>query len=95
MLLEGEVVIIAEWADAAGTTLRIQDFQLQGRSFIPLFSDDAQFIQQMANTPFAEKGLAIDCKELIRRLHGDELLILNPGTDQQVQFDKEDFEPFL
>jgi hypothetical protein len=95
MLLEQPIIIIGSWADAEGTHLRIQDFKLQGESFIPFFSDKNQFWGQLGASPFFDKGLEIDCRLVIPMLHGDELLILNPGSTAPVQLRKMDFEPFL
>ena len=94
-LMAGSVIVIGQWADAGQTQLRIQDFRLQGRSFIPIFSDDGQFWEQMHATPFVNQGLSIDCPSLIRILRGDELLILNPGSGLAVQLDPDDFLQIL
>jgi hypothetical protein len=95
-LLAGQpVIVIGSWADAEATRLLIQDFKLQGRAFIPLFSDETHFWAELGSTPFWNKGLAVECKSLMSILHGDELLILNPGSRMPVQLCKADFEPYL
>ena len=95
LLLTQSVVIIGSWADAEGNQLLIQDFRLQGQRFIPLFSDEAQFWSQLSTTPFSSKGLTLECKSFIALLHGDELLILNPGSLAPVHLMRGDFQPFL
>jgi hypothetical protein len=95
MLADGSLIIIGSWTDAEGTHLRIQDFNLQGERFIPLFSDQTQFWGQLGGTPFLDKGLEIDCRALIPLLIGDEILILNPGSPSPVQLTKADFEPHI
>lgn len=95
LLLNRTVIIIGQWVDEEATKLRIQDFVLKGDSFIPLFSDQMQFWSQMGSTPYLNSGLEVPCRDLVERLNGDELLVLNPGTPTAVNLLKDDFEPFL
>ena len=94
-LLTHSVIVIGSWADDQATQLLIQDFSVAGHTFIPFFSDEAQFWSQMASTPFVNKGLSVECRSFIAMLFGDELLILNPGSAATVQLSRADFEPFL
>jgi hypothetical protein len=75
------VVIIATWDDAADRKIDIQDFVQDGRPFIPIFSDEARFEAEAAGSGFEDKGVRIRRDLLRDLLKGDELLILNPGSD--------------
>lgn len=74
------VVIIADAVDPASTSLRIQDFEKDGRSFIPIFSSEQAFKKLTKDSPFIDKGMSIDFDMLLGMLNGDETMILNPGS---------------
>ena len=83
-------LVIGSWSDAAGRSLRLQRFTAGGESFIPLFSDKDAFRQQVRGSGFERDGIAIDRDLLAATLHGDELLILDPGGPAPVRLRKRD-----
>jgi hypothetical protein len=88
--MQDQLVVIGGWNDPASRTLRLQDFIIDGRSFIPIFSDEATFKRQAAGTPFEQDGLVIDRALLLSVLRDDELLILNPADPDALKMTKAD-----
>lgn len=95
-LLGGHVFIIATWQDPKSNQITVQDFtDPQGRSFLPFFSDETHFRAETKGSGLEDKGVSIDCNIFISMLHGQEMLLLNPGSGTPVTLRKSDFEPFL
>lgn len=88
--MQNEIIVIGGWDDAEGRSLRLQDFVANGEKFIPIFSDEVAFKQQVQGSGFENAGLAIDRDLLAATLHGDELLILDPGGPDPVKLRKDD-----
>ena len=83
-------VIIATWEDGSSREIQIQYFIQNGELFMPIFSDDAHFKAEIAGSGFEDQGVRIR-KDFFRELlNGDELLILNPGSDSPQRLRKED-----
>lgn len=80
--MQDQVIVIGGWNDPAARSLRLQNFVVDGESFIPIFSDEAAFDRQVRGSGFEGNGLAIDRDLLLSILSGDELLILNPGDPE-------------
>jgi hypothetical protein len=74
------VVIIADWESDISRHITIQDFIQDGEAFIPVFSDVERFREEAAGSGFEDKGVLIKKDFLAQLLHGDEVLILNPGS---------------
>ena len=88
--MQDEIIVIGDWDDDQSTSLRLQDFASGGEAFIPIFSDEAQFKQQIRGSGFEDKGIAINRNLLVSLLRGDELLVLNPGGPNPVRMRKAD-----
>jgi hypothetical protein len=88
--MQNKVVVIGGWDGSDGRSLRLQNFVANGESFIPIFSDEAAFNQQVQGTGFEDAGLAIDRDLLFSVLHGDELLVLDPGGSNPMKLRKAD-----
>ena len=77
--LPEEVVIIARWQDEHSSDITIQDFVAEGRSFIPVFTDEMNFDSQIKGSGFEDQGVLIRTDVFLSILRGGELLIVNPG----------------
>ena len=74
-----KVVIIARVGPPESRDIAIQDFTINGEKVIPIFSDEAAFKQQTQGSKLRDQGIEIDVGLLLSMLHGDEILMLNPG----------------
>ena len=77
------VVIIARWDDPDSRAITQQDFVIDGRSVIPVFSDEATFRAEIAGSGFEKQGVAVDLAFLASLLRGDEVLLLNPASTRR------------
>jgi len=80
MLLPDEIIVIGSWSDGDEKSLRIQNFVVDGETFIPIFSDEPTFRQLTLGSGYEASGVGVDRMFLARLLRGDELLVLNPGS---------------
>jgi hypothetical protein len=74
------LVVIARWGSPDGHEITLQDFVADGRSFIPIFSDEARFKAEAVGSGFENQGVVIDTALLASILTGEETLVLNPGS---------------
>lgn len=88
--MRDEIIVIGSWENNESRSLRLQDFVTEGRSFIPIFSDETTFNHQVRGSGFEDNGIAIDRNLLSSILRGDELLILNPGGPDPLKLTKAD-----
>lgn len=88
--MRDEIIVIGGWEDANSRSLRLQNFVANGESFIPIFSNEAGFKQQVQGSGFEDAGLVIERDLLVSMLHGDELLVLDPGGPNPVKLRKAD-----
>ena len=88
--MKDEIIVIGDWKDSQSISLCLQDFITEGTLFIPIFSDETQFLEQIQGSGFEHKGIAIDRKLFGSMLTGDELLILNPGGPNPIRMRKVD-----
>src|SRR5689334_18106824 len=86
------VFIFAFWNDPASSHMTIEDFVRDGRRYIPLFYDEAEFNQEASGSGHEHKGVAITTELLANILHSDELLILNPNSNTPVELSKSDLQ---
>lgn len=89
-IMHDKVIVIGGWDDGDSRSLRLQNFVTNGESFIPIFSDETAFKQQVQGSGFESAGLEIDRDLLFSVLHGDELLVLDPGGPNPVKLRKAD-----
>ena len=94
-LLSQPVYIIARLDSPRAIGMRIQDFMREGRSFIPVFSDEAHFQVETRGSGFEGQGVAMDADLFASILRGDELLVLNPGSSTPVDLDAQDLKAFV
>ena len=80
-MTQDHVFVIGGWEDDKGHDIQLQDFIINGESFIPIFSDVATFDREAAGSGFEKKGISIDRNLLISILSDDQMLLLNPGSD--------------
>lgn len=91
-----QLFIIASWDSPHAKSLKIQDFmRSDGQSFIPIFSDEQRFKQAVVGSGFEEKGVSMDGNLFAFLLKGDELLLLNPGSDMPIELRASDLKPFV
>mgnify|MGYP000916291387 FL=1 len=83
-LVKGHVVIIATWTSGASRSIKVQDFMRDGKSFIPIFSDQQHFKDETKGSGFESKGVSIDANMLASIIKGDETFVLNPGSKTPV-----------
>ena len=83
-LMSGHLFIIASWDNPQSNAISIQDFVRDGQSFIPVFSDEAHFKSEIAGSGFETKGVSIDAHLFASILRGNELLVLNPGSNTPI-----------
>lgn len=76
------VIIIADEVGDDATSIRIRNFERNGKSFIPVFTSQAAFDALAGQSPYAKQGLSIDLEMLLAMMNGDEELVLNPGSDK-------------
>lgn len=88
--MQDRVIVIGGWDDTASRSLRLQNFVIDGESFIPIFSDEAAFDRQVRGSGFEGKGLAIERSLLSSILNDDELLMLDPGGPEPMRMTKAD-----
>ncbi|TAG47197.1 MAG: SseB family protein [Betaproteobacteria bacterium] len=86
-MVKGHVFIIATWTSGASKKINIQDFVRNGKSFIPVFSDQQHFKDETRGSGFDSKGISIDGNLFASLLKGNELLVLNPGSKTPVEID--------
>ncbi len=95
VLIKGHVVIIATWTSGASKKINIQDFMRNGKSFIPIFSDQQHFKDETRGSAFDGKGVSIDANMLASLLKGDETLVLNPGSKSPVDIQAKELKALI
>jgi SseB protein N-terminal domain len=83
-LVKGHVVIIASWTSGTSRSIKVQDFVRNGKSFVPIFSDQQHFKDETKGSGFESKGVSIDANMLASIIKGDETFVLNPGSKTPV-----------
>ena len=94
MIPNDKIVVIARWDKPDSHAITLQDFTVDGRVFIPIFSDEATFKAEIAGSGIERQGVAIDRAVLISLLKGDERLLLNPASTRR-ELSKADLEAGL
>jgi hypothetical protein len=82
-LMAGNVWMIP---DPHSTSLAPLPVYQNERSFIPVFSDRRTFDQEAYGTGFEGKAIVVDAARFASLLHGDEIVILNPGHRPAIEF---------
>jgi hypothetical protein len=95
VLIKGHVVIIATWTSGASKKINIQDFMRNGKSFIPIFSDQQHFKDETRGSAFDGKGVSIDANMLASLLKGDETLVLNPGSKSPLDIQAKELKALM
>ncbi len=90
--MDEQLIVIGSWKDARARQITLQNFIADGVPFIPIFSDEATFAQQVAGSGFEAQGIAIDRGFLASILNGDEDLILDPGGPAPVRLKAADLD---
>ena len=83
MELGDKLVVIARWEGPESEEITLQDFTADGKSFIPVFSDEARFQAEILGSGFETQGVLIERTVLASILTGKEQLVLNPGSTRQ------------
>lgn len=71
--------MIGGWQTSSDESVFLQDFIQDGERFFPVFSSVEIFDAEVDGSGFEDQGIIIKKDLLASILHGDELLILNPG----------------
>jgi len=79
--LPDKVVIVARWDDEQSHNITIQDFIRDGKPFLPVFTDDAEFRTQIKGSGFEDQGVEINTDMFLSVMRGGEQLIVNPGGE--------------
>jgi len=66
--------------------LDVQTFIINGEDVIPIFSDVEAFKSQSKGSGFEDKGMEIDLEFYLGLLKGQEIFILNPGSENPQRF---------
>jgi len=90
--MNGHVIVVGRWLDVRSNQIFFQTFERGDESFIPIFSDETHFRDEVKGSGFEDAGISIDCQLFVSLLRGDERLILNPGSDHPMRLMKADFE---
>ena len=83
VLMSGKVLMIP---DPRSSSLAVLFFDQPERAFVPVFSDRKVFDEEAYGTGFEGKAIAVDATRFASLLHGDEIVILNPGHRPAVEF---------
>ena len=94
-LVSQRVYVIGTLDRQRVTGLHVQDFMRNGRSFIPVFSDETHFTDETRGSGFEGRGVAIDGNLFASILRGDELIVVNPGSPTPVDLDAKDLKAFV
>lgn len=94
-LVKGHVVIIATWTSGASKKINIQDFMRNGKSFIPIFSDQQHFKDETRGSGHEGKGVSIDGNMLASLFKGDETLVLNPGSKSPLDIQAKELKALM
>ncbi len=94
-LIKGPVVIIATRTSGTSRKINIQDFIRNGKSFIPIFSDQQHFKDETRGSGHESKGVSIDANMLASLLKGDETLVLNPGSKSPLDIQAKELKALL
>ena len=94
-LMAGHIFIIATWSDPKSKVISVQDFIKNGKSYIPIFSDEAHFETETKGSGYETKGVSIDAHLMGSLLRGDETLILNPTSKQPIEFTASQFKSLV
>jgi hypothetical protein len=84
------LVVIGELGDDLSHKLVLQDFFSGNENFLPVFSSVAHFFAETAGSGHERRGLIIAKDLLAELLRGDELLIVNPGSENPQRLTKAD-----
>ena len=83
MNLPDRLIVIARWENDSSQTITLQNFTAESEVFIPVFSDEERFHTEAAGSGYEHEGVSIETDVLRQMLRGDELLILNPGSERR------------
>ena len=82
------VIILSEELNDTSSSLNIQNYIENGKSFIPIFSSIEKF-NQSSNGTIKNPKIEIDGIFLLSILKGNETLKLNPGLEDETTFKAE------
>jgi hypothetical protein len=82
-LMHGTVLMIP---DPRSPTLALLFFDQPERAFVPVFSDRKVFDEEAYGSGFEGKAIAVDARRFASLLHGDDVVILNPGHRPAIEF---------
>lgn len=83
MKLGEKVVIIARLPHPDAEEITIQNFVIEGKSVLPVFSDVATFEAEIVGSGFEDAGVEVTREFLVAIMRGDEEFVLNPGSLRQ------------
>lgn len=79
------LMLSKEPADDA-RVLDVQTFIINGEDVVPIFSDAEAFKSQSKGSGFEDKGMEIDLQFYLGLLRGDEVFVLDPGSERPKRF---------
>ena len=94
-LMKGHVFIIGSWTSLDSKEMAIQDFVRNGRSFIPIFSDEKHFTEETRGSGFEKKGISVDANLLAFIMKGTEMLVLNPGSKTPIELQASEIKQYM
>ncbi|MBY0355983.1 MAG: SseB family protein [Rickettsiales bacterium] len=84
------IVILSEEPDMEANTLSIQDFIIEGRPMIPVFTSAELFNEATDTEDFLYFAIEIQFGFFMSLMQGTETLVINPGTEGSYGFDVKD-----
>lgn len=85
-------IVLAQKPQPEDIHLAIQDFIIGGQSMVPMFTSTELFTQSLKGRDFPYPVVEIRFGTLMQMLQGNEIIIVNPGTDEQYAFNVQDLE---
>ena len=94
-ILKGHVFTLASWENPNSKTIRFYDFVLDGKPFIPIFSDETHLREESLGSGHEQHGISIDANLLFDMATPEQIFRLNPGSKTPIVFLCSEFKPFI
>jgi hypothetical protein len=90
--LDKITIILSEEPDLNSNKINIQDFFVEGKSFIPIFSSEEHFTKSMAGVDLGKPVIEINPYLFLSLLSGDETIRVNPSLSDDSNFKASDLK---
>ena len=89
------VILIAWWDNPESSSIHIQDFIMNGKSYIPVFTSTDKAKEQLKGTPYTNKLVEFKVEFLADLMTGNETIIVNPADNEDLRFTGKEFIEIL